>query len=336
VILLIGLDGSIADGKLANIGAYALLTKPPRPSVLFDCLASIASGARESGVASFYVRKNATGPVIAFDGRILVVEDNLINQDVATGILENNGCSVVTAPNGQSAVQLFMTQQFDLILMDCEMPVMDGFDATKRIREIERLRNSDAEPLRLPIVALTAHALAEVRERCLEAGMDDFLVKPFDEQQMTAMLGRWLTPRDIAAAQVPVSAPEPATPPLVNTPLDMAAIEKVRAVGAKHGSALFSRVVAQFGTVSMPLLATMREKTAAGDTEAVWRAAHAMRSSAAAIGAATVAWRCGEIEAAARVNDVLPSEAILAALDAELAAADQALHELVALDAMAS
>src|SRR5438876_2598108 len=138
VVLLIALDGSIADSSLESVGAFAMLTKPPRPSVLFDCLASIASGARENGVASFYLRKSGRQTQIAFDARILVVEDNAINRDVATGILENMGCSVVTAPNGRSAVQLSMQEQFDLILMDCEMPVMNGFDATKRIREIEK------------------------------------------------------------------------------------------------------------------------------------------------------------------------------------------------------
>ena len=74
-----------------------------------------------------------------FSGRVLVVEDNPVNQDVATGILENMGCTVVTAPNGNAAVQRCAQEDFDLILMDCEMPVMDGFDATKRIREIERV-----------------------------------------------------------------------------------------------------------------------------------------------------------------------------------------------------
>jgi CheY-like chemotaxis protein len=167
--------------------------------VLFDCLASIASGSGENGIASFYVRHSGGGSKLAFDARVLVVEDNVINQEVATGILENMGCSTVTASNGRSAVRLVAQEHFDLILMDCEMPIMDGFDATRRIREIERIMSGrpDGEGSRphTPIVALTAHALAEVRERCIEVGMDDFLVKPFDEHQMAEMLGRWLTPR---------------------------------------------------------------------------------------------------------------------------------------------
>src|SRR5262249_17344565 len=139
VILLIALDGSLTDASLEGVGAFAILTKPPRPSVLFDCLASIASDARENGVTSFYVRTCDKRPRLPFDGHVLVVEDNPVNQEVATGILRNMGCTVVTAPNGLAAVQCCMQEPFDLILMDCEMPVMDGFDATKRIREIERI-----------------------------------------------------------------------------------------------------------------------------------------------------------------------------------------------------
>src|SRR5205085_7182111 len=125
---------------------------------------------------------------------------------------------------------------FDLILMDCEMPVMDGFDATRRIREIERatggLRGTDTARSRIPIVALTAHALAEVRDRCLQAGMDDFLVKPFDEQQMLDMLGRWLTPQ----AMTPTadnSGTQVARSPLPGATIDMAAVEKILAISCE-------------------------------------------------------------------------------------------------------
>src|SRR6266699_873852 len=208
VVLLIALDGSIADASLESVGAFALLTKPPRPSVLFDCLASIASGARENGVASFYVRKSGRQAQIAFDARILVVEDNAINRDVATGILENMGCSVVTAPIG----------------------------------------------------ALTAHALVEVRERCLEAGMDDFLVKPYDEEQMVDMLGRWLAPREVSLTRGETIATAPVPASVSEAVLDMVAIDKIRAIAAKRGSSLLEQIVGQFRAISPPLVETMREK----------------------------------------------------------------------------
>jgi signal transduction histidine kinase/DNA-binding response OmpR family regulator/HPt (histidine-containing phosphotransfer) domain-containing protein len=334
VILLMGLDGSIADKKLESVGAFALLAKPARPSVLFDCLASIASGSRENGVASFYARKSGADSKVAFDARVLVVEDNAVNQDVATGFLKNMGCSVVTASNGQHAVQLFAQEMFDLILMDCEMPIMDGFDATKRIRDIERalsgLRGGEKSRSRTPIVALTAHALAEVRERCLEVGMDDFLVKPYDDAQIADMLGRWLTPRvpvtspNIASSSVAEAPPAPAA----TATLDMGTIEKIRRIPSEHGSSLLRQVVSRFAANAGPLMADIRAKARNSDPEAMWRAAHSLRSSAASIGACRVAQSCAEIEALARENGILPTEAVLAALESELSAAMRELSQL--------
>ena len=270
-----------------------------------------------------------------------MVEDNAINRDVATGILENMGCSVVTAPNGRSAVQLSMQERFDLILMDCEMPVMNGFDAARRIREIEKategLRDIDPARLHVPVVALTAHALVEVRERCLEAGMDDFLVKPYDEQQMVDMLGRWLAPREVSATRgetpaVAAAAPVPAASGVSEATLDMVAIGKIRAIAAKRGSSLLDQIVSQFAAISPPVVATMREKADAGDLEGVWQAAHNLRSSAAAIGAHRVSRCCAQIEAMASDSKMLPSEAMLAALDGALAAAIHDLRELTEAD----
>jgi CheY-like chemotaxis protein/HPt (histidine-containing phosphotransfer) domain-containing protein len=333
VILLMGLDGSITDKKLESVGAFALLAKPARPSVLFDCLASIASGSRENGIASFYVRKSGSGPKISFDARVLVVEDNAVNQDVATGLLKNLGCSVVTASNGQHAVQLVAQEMFDLILMDCEMPIMDGFDATSRIRDIERalggLRGDEKSRARTPIVALTAHALAEVRDRCLEAGMDDFLVKPYDDLQIADMLGRWLTPRGTATrADAAISVETEVMPTRANT-LDLATIEKIRRIPGEDGSSLLRQVVARFTANAGPLMADIRAKARNGDPEAVWRAAHGLRSSAASIGACRVAQSCAEVEALARENGILPADAALAALESELNAAARDLSDLV-------
>jgi two-component system sensor histidine kinase/response regulator len=351
VILLVGLDGSVADSSLESVGAYALLTKPPRPSVLFDCLASIASGARQNGVASFYLRKSGTEPSIAFDGHVLVVEDNPVNQDVATGILENMGCSVVTAPNGAAAINRCATESFDLVLMDCEMPVMDGFEATKRLREMERvnggLRGSGQSRSRLPIVALTAHALAEVRQQCLDAGMDDFLVKPFDEQQMVEMLGRWLTPRDVtdhhdAAPNHPDEAPDEQDEVIAKAPstgsshaLDMAAIDKIRAIGGSRHPALLHGVVTRFAETSPPIVAIIREKSGEADMAGVWHAAHNLKSSAAALGARVVTQLCSDIETRARDEDTLPSDATITLLEVELKTATRQLLELAAADAAA-
>src|SRR5207248_8578400 len=242
-------------------------------------------------IASFYVRKSPGRSAIAFDARVLVVEDNAVNQDVASGILKQMGCSVVTAANGRSAVQLFAQENFDLILMDCEMPIMDGFDATRRMRDIERvmrgLRDEEHSRTRTPIVALTAHALAEVRERCLEAGMDDFLVKPYDELQIADMLGRWLTPRTAIAAAPDNNRPGPEEQPAsaaAATRLDMQAVDRIRRISGDDGSSLLGQIVSQFAATSAPLLEIMRPKSRDLDPQAGWRTAHSLKSRVSAIG----------------------------------------------------
>src|SRR5262249_35374320 len=110
----------------------------------------------------------ASPPQRNFGARILLVEDNPVNQEVAVGFLEAMGCRVVAAPNGEIGAEEFEGEVFDLVLMDCEMPVLDGFSATERIRALEAKTGS----ARVPIVALTAHALPEIRERCFAVGMD--------------------------------------------------------------------------------------------------------------------------------------------------------------------
>ncbi len=123
-----------------------------------------------------------------FDAFVLVVEDNITNQIVAQGTLEKMGCKVELAGNGLEAVSAVEKKQYDLIFMDCQMPVMDGYEATVKIRK----KSSGQEMEYVPIVALTAHAMKGDRERCLAVGMDDYIAKPFDEQQLERVLLKWV------------------------------------------------------------------------------------------------------------------------------------------------
>jgi CheY-like chemotaxis protein len=125
-------------------------------------------------------------------GNILLVEDNLINQQVALGILQIQGYNVTVVNNGREALEAHAQGEFDLILMDCHMPEMDGFEATREIRGRERSETGK----RVPIVALTANAMAQDREECLNAGMDDHLSKPFTMQTLQDMLRRWMPSGD--------------------------------------------------------------------------------------------------------------------------------------------
>nr|WP_315194076.1 ATP-binding protein [uncultured Aquabacterium sp.] len=122
-------------------------------------------------------------------GEVLLVEDNEVNAFIATMTLESLGVSCMHARNGEVAVEMFREHAFDVILMDCEMPVMDGYEAARHIRELE---SQDTARERTPVIALTAHALSGDREVCLANGMDDYLTKPFDRQALALLLSRWL------------------------------------------------------------------------------------------------------------------------------------------------
>ncbi len=116
---------------------------------------------------------------------ILLVEDNPVNQLVAIGMLGKLGCQVQVAAHGAEALQMLEHDRFDLVLMDCNMPVMDGYEASRRIRQ-------DGRWSQLPIVALTANAMPEERERCRAAGMDDYLAKPFRREELLALIDHWV------------------------------------------------------------------------------------------------------------------------------------------------
>ena len=117
---------------------------------------------------------------------MLLVEDNPVNQLVAKGMLGKLGCEVLLANHGGEALSVLESQQVDLVLMDCNMPVMDGYETTRHIRQ-------QPEHAQLPIIALTANALSDERERCRAAGMNDYLAKPFRKEELAALLDQWLT-----------------------------------------------------------------------------------------------------------------------------------------------
>ena len=120
-----------------------------------------------------------------FSGKVLLVEDNRVNQMVAQGMLGKLGCSVSLAEDGLKALERLENEDFDLVLMDCNMPLLDGYQTTRRIRQQPRWQG-------LPIIALTANALPEERKRCQAAGMDDYLAKPFRREDLAALLEQWL------------------------------------------------------------------------------------------------------------------------------------------------
>jgi CheY-like chemotaxis protein len=180
------LSSAMPAGSAARCGALGiagLLTKPVTQSELLDAILIAVSrgtkGGNSRGLAAGFAETEPAGSRL----RILVAEDNLINRAVATGILAKKGHALVHAATGCEAVEAFSDGSFDLILMDVQMPEMDGFEATRRIRELE-----EATGRHTTIVAMTAHAMAGDRERCLAAGMDDYVSKPLRKEDLLRVL----------------------------------------------------------------------------------------------------------------------------------------------------
>jgi CheY-like chemotaxis protein/HPt (histidine-containing phosphotransfer) domain-containing protein len=174
--------------RLEEIGFAAYLTKPVRQSDLFDGLAAVLSG-QTRGAERPLVTRHALRELRRGSVRILLAEDNATNQQVALGILAKLGLSADAVANGLEAIEALKAIPYDLILMDVQMPEMDGHAATRAIR------GSSLERRDVPIVAMTAHAMQGDREACLAAGMNDYLSKPVDPQALAAALDKWLPKR---------------------------------------------------------------------------------------------------------------------------------------------
>jgi len=263
--------------------------------------------------------RNPTAP--RCHGRILVAEDNPVNQQVAAAMLDALGHHVVVVADGREAVAAVDDGGFDLCLMDCQMPEMDGFEATAAIRD------GETEGVHLPIVALTAHAVAGDRDRCLAAGMDDYLSKPFTERGLAAMVVRWLDP---AGTDDPTTAMRPETTDEREgwSLIDRTALAPIRTLEANGRPGLLAKVVGLYLDDAPQRLAALREGIDQGNAETVRKAAHALKSGSANVGAATLARLCRELEELGR-DGCLPR---MADLNAEINATYHLVSQALATE----
>jgi CheY-like chemotaxis protein len=228
---------------------------------------------------------------------VLVAEDNAVNQEVARVMLRDLGCDLRLADNGREALNAMRTQKFDVVFMDCQMPEMDGFEAVRRLRSADA---SDYEtPLDVPIVALTANALAGDEERCRAAGFDDYLPKPFRQQQLDELLERWMNrgagkPFERAATV----EQEPAVDE--EQTLDMTVIDRIRAMEQRGASRLLDRLIKTYLTTATRLVDDAECALAKGDADALRHAVHTLKSSSANLGASVLSKRFAAVELHAR------------------------------------
>ena len=242
--------------------------------------------------------------------RILLVEDNPVNREVALGMLENLGCTVVVAENGWLAIEAMNEPDFDAILMDCQMPVMDGFTATGEIRRREAAHGAQ----RLPIIALTANAMEGDRERCLRAGMDDFLSKPFSQRQLLSHLSRWLRPERIAHRAA--AAADPADSAQQSPVIDRGVLRNIAALPRAN---LLATMIDLYMAHSPALLAAIESAAHNANSDELYQAVHALKSSTANLGGARLAGVARDCETLARQGQMADALQLLPRLRKEYA-----------------
>lgn len=316
-LLLLTADQSVTPEEIEAAGISAALGKPVRHSELRGALVTALGG---SAAAPEPRERRAPGLGV----RVLVVEDNRVNQLVATGILENLGCTVDVADDGVAAVErLGRPHDYAVVLMDCRMPRLDGFDATRQVRAREPIGR------RVPIIAMTASALEGERERCLAAGMDDYLPKPVDAAELERVLREWVlggaAPKpDPEPDPEPERTPEPG-PSASEGVLDQDRIEMLDGL-VKDGVSFFQRTAASFTSRIPDQLEAIRDAMERESANGLLTSAHLVKGSALNLGLPRVARAAQALEALGIAGTTAGAESLLATLTTEVDLAVEALQ----------
>ena len=249
--------------------------------------------------------------------RILVAEDNEVNQLLAVRMLEIRGYRTDVVSDGREAVRAVKDQDYGLVFMDCQMPNMDGYEATRILR-------SEAGDKRIPIVAMTAHAMPGDRERCLRAGMDDYLSKPLEAATLDAVLARWV-PQVGGSSRQPHADRQNANggAPPDNGPLDPQALARLRRALGPDGA--FNRVVESFAAHTPPRLQQLREALEAGDATTVKAVAHSLKGSSSSLAAVRMASLCRQVEELCESDSLAAATPLVAEMESEFQTVSAAL-----------
>jgi signal transduction histidine kinase/CheY-like chemotaxis protein len=339
LVTLVSVDFSLSPEEEREVGVANRLARPIRRTEVERVLGAVFEGPdpTTSDVAPSNVAPPQTPPVAA-EGKlrasVLLAEDNPVNQQVSLAMLDALGCQARLANNGKEATESLAQERFDVVLMDCQMPEMDGFAATQWIRAWEaRARDAGAETtFHIPVIAVTAHARDEDRRQCMEAGMDDFMSKPFAKDELRKMLEKWIPGSAAPALESGErQAVEGEQPAAEKTPrLDPQALSGLRALEEQGNAGLIARVVASYVESSGKLLRALEEAVSAEDAAGMASAAHTLKSSSGQVGAARLSSLCKEIEAQARAGSLELAAPMLDEISVELAAVHT---DLAALDA---
>jgi two-component system sensor histidine kinase/response regulator len=295
-----------------GIAYEGLLAKPVSPSTLLDCI--MTAFAQEVVQAPRKLERRGelreTAKLI-HGAHLLLVEDNAVNQEIAVELLSSEGASVDVANNGVEALDKVKQTHYDAVLMDCQMPLMDGFEATRRIRTEARFRE-------LPIIAMTASVLTSDRERCINAGMNDFVGKPIDVNELFSTLVRWLkrSTGEAVASAAEVSKEV--------APIRIPGVDVEKALKRVGGSIkLYKTLLSRFRETQTDAVHRIKEAIGSAETETAKREAHTLKGLAGSVGATRLA------ECASTVENLLKTKET-AGLDQALASLEKSLSDFMA------
>jgi signal transduction histidine kinase/CheY-like chemotaxis protein len=328
-LILLSSIGIRGDGRKAReTGISGYLTKPVRQSVLFNCLATVAGGHDIEAEGTMVTQYTMLGERKKIEGRILLVEDNPVNQQVTLSMLKALGAHADIAGNGQEALDAIAREPYDLVLMDCQMPVLDGYEATRILRARERKSGGG----RLTVVALTANALPGDSDRCLAVGMDDYLSKPFTIQKLHETIAKWIAgdgkPDVGSGVEAPLTASDAAQ--IQTSPINPAVLDDIRALDNNGGKGLFVKVLSLYLSDSPKLVEKILSAVEKGDGESLRRAAHTLKSSSANVGATDLPELCRKVEEMARAGEIPASgDPLLGRLEEDYRSVREALSTIL-------
>jgi len=307
-------DEDARRARAAGVDLY--VAKPVRQQELLRAIQHVA----EAPVA-------AAGQSSMLGARVLVAEDNVVNQEVIKAMLESLGCEISLASSGGDALNALCRSEFDMVLMDCQMPGMDGFEAVAHFRTGGGGHFAFVNAPQLPIVALTANALVGDAERCLAAGFDDYVSKPFTQRQIEALVRKWALGE--AAESSAIRNTRPAELPHETCPvLDPESVQELRRIGAETGGGWVDKVLEMYAGSATLLMSTIVAAIDSNDADGAAMAAHSLKSSSANVGALALSSLCETIEQLASERRLVEARQWIDELQRQHVLVDAAIAEL--------
>lgn len=294
VVMVLDRVSELSSHQFSHDNLYSSMVRPVRPSAIQRLLLEQEQ--------PYDVKTDHDAPVFA-NLNVLLAEDNVVNQEVGRGILEGVGCRVDIVETGEKALSALVAGKYDLVLMDCQMPVLDGYAATQQYRVREK---GLPDVSRLPIIALTANAMVGDREKCLKAGMDDYLSKPFDHKQLTEMIEKWVGVTAASNQSVLVEVEQ-----VANDFLDLGylvAIGNIRPDGAKER---INKVITLYLDSSANEIMQLQKALHDKDCDALMMKAHSLKSSSANVGAVVFSELLQTIEQLSREGNMEPVSGLI-------------------------